>query len=81
MLYCMPKGVNVVFGILERHGWVRRVHGGATALFCAAMGLVLAADRDDLKGAYAGLLKALFGEDNSTILTTLNGAAEKPASS
>jgi hypothetical protein len=69
MLYCMPKGMNVVFGMLERNGWARRFRGGATLLFCAAMGLVLAADRHDLKGAYAGLLKALFGDDSTTVLT------------
>lgn len=65
MLYCMPKGIEVAFQLLERAGLVVRVQGGDVIMFCAAMGVILALDREDFRPAYAAFLNILFGTDQA----------------
>lgn len=66
MLYCLPKGIDVAFQLLERRGLVQRVPYGNALMFAAAMAIVLALDRSDFRPTYAGLLDMLFGADQAT---------------
>lgn len=66
MLYCLPKGLDVGFQLLERRGLVKRMPYGSVVMFSAAMAIVLALDRSDFRPAYASLLGLLFGHDQST---------------
>ncbi len=66
MLYCLPKGLDVGFQLLERRGLVKRMPYGSVVMFSAAMAIVLALDRSDFRPAYSSLLGLLFGNDQST---------------
>lgn len=78
MLYCMPKGVEVVFQWLERRGWVSRLPFGDCIMFAAAMALALALNRSDFKGANAHLLDFLFGTDQGRYYTDAEPDAAAP---
>lgn len=65
MLYCLPKGIDVAFQLLERRGLVSRLPLGNVAMFSIAMAIVLALDRSDFRPAYASLLGLLFGTDQA----------------
>jgi hypothetical protein len=63
MLYCLPKGIEVGWQLLERQGWVRRVPFGNVLMISAALAIVLALDRADLSSSYASLVNLLFGSE------------------
>jgi len=78
MLYCMPKGVEIVFQWLERRGWVSRLPLGDAIMFGSAMALALALNRSDFKGANAHLLDFLFGADQGRYYTDAEPDAKAP---
>jgi hypothetical protein len=65
MLYCLPKGIDIAFQLLERRGLVSRMPFGNVFMFSAAMAIVLALDRSDFRPAYSSLLGLLFGTEQA----------------
>jgi len=82
MLYCMPKGIEVAFQLLERKGIVSRMPMGDVVMFAVALGLALGLNRSDFKGANAHLLDFLFGADQGRYYVDADPSedAPKPAS-
>jgi hypothetical protein len=61
MLYCAIRGLDVVWQLLERDGWVMRLPHGDVALFCASMAVLLSTPRSDFKPTYRTVVNFLFG--------------------
>lgn len=62
MLYCLPRGVEVVWRLLREAGFVSDVNNAGPIMFALAMAAMLAVSRKDLKPALQGLLWVLLGE-------------------
>jgi hypothetical protein len=62
MLYCLPRGVEVVWRLLREAGFVSDVSNAGTVMFASAMAVTFAVSRKDLKPALQGLLWVLLGE-------------------
>lgn len=61
MLYCAIRGLDVVWQLLERSGWVCRVPHGDVALFSLSMAVLLSTPRSDFKPTYRTVLNFVFG--------------------
>ncbi len=61
MLYCLPRGVAVCWGLLRDRGVLAAVPGAEAIMFAVAMAVILGIDREHHKPAVQGILKVLFG--------------------
>lgn len=63
MLYCLLRGMEVVWRLLRMKGLVRYVKHSEVALFSLSMALIMSSPSQHFKPTYLRLLRFLFGQN------------------